>query len=233
MSAPVAFICAMPMELTPLVKRLDLSKTTVNGVAVRTGTLAGREVVATVTGMGTTLATRGTERLLGALTPERVVVFGITGAVENETPIGALIVPERVVHSETGDEYRPHPLGSSTPRGTMWTTNVITPAHELPALRAKGVVSLDMETAAIAACCEARGIPWSVFRVISDRASDGTVVEEIFQLSHQDGTPNMRRVIRYVLRHPNKIPVLAKMGQQVRLATRRAADAAIVAVESA
>lgn len=233
MSAPIAFICAMPMELTPLVKRLQLRKATVGGVDLRAGTLEGREVVATVTGMGTALATRETERLLGAVTPERVVVFGITGAVENETPIGALILPERVVHSETGAEYRPHRLGKGTPRGTMWTTNVITPAHELPALRAKGVVSLDMETAAIAACCEARGLPWSVFRTISDRASDGTVVEDVFRLSNQDGMPNMGRVIRYVLRHPNKIPVLAKMGQQVKLATHRAAEAAIAAVAGA
>ena len=38
--------------------------------------------------------------------------------------------------------------------------------------------------------CEQRGIPWSVFRVISDRATDGSVDEEVFRLSNQDGTPN-------------------------------------------
>ena len=73
----------------------------------------------------------------------------------------------------------------------MWTTNGLTTRpSDLEALLAQGVVSLDMETAAIAELCEARGIPWSVFRVISDRASDGTVDEEVFHLSNQDGTPN-------------------------------------------
>ncbi len=233
MAAPIAFICAMPMELTPLAKRLQLARTSVNGVDVRSGTMGDRDVVAVVTGMGTELATQGTERLLGAITPEHVVVFGITGAVAEETPIGELIVPEVVVNSETGAEHRPHPLGGATPRGTMWTTNVITPPHELPALRARGVVSLDMETAAIAACCEQRAIPWSVFRVISDSAADGSVVEEVFQMSNQDGTPNIGRVIRYVLRHPHHLPRLAKLGQQVKLATGRAADAAIAAVSEA
>lgn len=228
----VAFVCAMPMELTPLSKRLRLRTTAINGVEVRSGTMGDREVVAIVTGMGTALATEGTERLLGAVTPERVVVFGITGAVEEDTPIGELILPELVVNSETGSAHRPHPLGSGTPRGTMWTTNVITPPHELLALRARGVVSLDMETAAIAACCERRAIPWSVFRVISDSAADGSIVEEVFQMSNQDGTPNIGRVIRYVLRHPHHVPRLAKLGQQVKLATTRAADAAIAAAAS-
>ena len=180
--------------------------------------------------MGPELATRGTERLLGAITPERGVGVGITGAVENDTPIGALILPEVVVNSETGSEHRPAPLGGGTHHGTMWTTNVITPAHELPALRARGVVALDMETAAIAACCEQRGIPWSVFRVISDRASDGSVVDEVFAMSNQDGTPNPRAVIRYVLRHPHHGPRLAKLAKGAKLATTRAADAAIAAV---
>lgn len=232
MAAPIAFICAMPMELKPLAKRLQLRRTTVGGVEVRAGAIGRRDVVAIVTGMGTELATRGTERLLDAIRPERVVVVGITGAVENETPIGALILPERVVNSETGSEHRPHPLGDGNHSGVLWTTNVITPAHELPALRARGVIALDMETAAIAACCEPRDIPWSVFRVISDRASDGTVVEEVFQMSNQDGTPNPRAVIRYVLRHPHHVPRMAKLGQQVRMATERAADATIAAVAS-
>lgn len=227
----IAFICAMPMELKPLVKRLQLRKTSIDGVALRAGTLGDRKVVAIVTGMGTELATRGTERLLNAITPERVVVVGITGAVANETPIGALILPEVVVNSETGSEHRPHPLGDGIPHGTMWTTNVITPADELPALRARGVVALDMETAAVAACCEQRGIAWSVVRVISDRASDGSVVDEVFAMSNQDGTPNPRAVIRYVLRHPHHVPRLAKLGKGAKLATTRAADAAIAAVK--
>lgn len=232
MTAPIAFICAMPMELKPLSKRLGLRKTSIHGMQVHSGSLDGRDVIAIVTGMGTALATAGTERLLDAVSPERVVVVGITGAVENDTPIGTLVLPEVVVNSETGDEHRPTPLGAGIPHGVMWTTNALTPPGALPALRAKGVVSLDMETAAIAKCCEARDIPWSVVRAISDRASDGTVGDEVFQMSNQDGTPNVGRVVRYVVRHPHHLPRLAKMGQQVKLATERAADAAIAAVST-
>ncbi|MCU1448753.1 MAG: nucleoside phosphorylase [Acidimicrobiales bacterium] len=227
-SGRIAFICAMPMELRPLTRKLSLRKNRRNGVTVHEGSLAGREVVAIVTGMGTKLAADATARLLDAVDVARVVVVGITGAVENETPIGTLIVPEVVVNSATGAEFRPAPLGDAAPHGKMWTTDVLlADLDHIAALRADGVVSLDMETAAIAEVCQQRGIPWSVFRVISDRATDGSVDEEVFGMSKQDGTPDARAVARYFLRHPARIPAMARLAKGSKLATNAAADAAI------
>jgi len=222
----------MPMELVPITRTLDLRETEVNGVPVHTGTLGGRDVVAIVTGMGTQLARDGIDQLLDAVAVDWVLVVGITGALENDTAIGTLILPEVVVNSATGSEHRPAPLGGGTPHGIMWTTDGLTTDLDVLAdLRARGVVSLDMETAAIAACCEARGIPWSVFRVISDRASDGTVDEEVFHLSNQDGTPNPAAIAEYFDKHPERIPLMAKMAEDATLATETAAAAAIRACE--
>src|ERR1700694_2358556 len=103
-SPRTAFICAMPMELDPLIKKLSLKESQVGGVSVHAGTLGNSEVVAIVTGMGTKLATQGTRRLLDAIHVDQVVVVGITGAVENVTPIGTLVLPEVVVNSATGAE---------------------------------------------------------------------------------------------------------------------------------
>jgi adenosylhomocysteine nucleosidase len=233
-SGHLAFICAMPMELTPLVKKLALQKTEIGGVPVHSGALGDRQVVAIVTGMGTKLAKDATEQLLDAVPVERVVVVGITGAVENETPIGTLILPEVVVNSATGAEYRPEPLADGTPSGKMWTGDeLLIDPDVLADLRGRGVVSLDMETAAIAESCEQRGIPWSVFRVISDRATDGSIDEEVFRLSNQDGTPNRRAVIRYFAKHPGRIPKMARLAKGATLATKTAADAAIRAARQA
>jgi adenosylhomocysteine nucleosidase len=233
-SGHIAFICAMPMELSPLVKRLSLVKTEIGGIRARAGTLGDRPVVAIVTGMGTKLARQGTERLLDAVPVLRVIVVGITGAVENETPIGTLILPEVVVNSATGAEYRPAPLAEDTPKGKMWTGDeLLIDPDVLADLRSKGVVSLDMETAVIAECCERRAIPWSVFRVISDRATDGSVDEEVFRLSNQDGTPNRRAIIRYFAKHPGRFPKMARLARGATLATKTAADAAIRAARHA
>ena len=228
----IAFVCAMPMELRPLEKLLKLERTELGGGPAWKGALDGRQVIAIVTGMGTELAAKGMDRLLGAVTPERVVVVGITGAVDNETELGTLVCPERVIDAATGREHRHVPLVATDPSGVLWTTDVITTADELPRLRERGVVALDMETATIAHACEARDIPWTVVRAYSDRASDGSVDDELFRLSEQDGTPNPKRVLRYLLRHPNRIPQLARMGKSASLATRRAAEAAIAAVRA-
>lgn len=218
----------MPMELSPLAKKLSLEKTEIGGVSVHAGTLGEKQVVAIVTGMGTKLAREGTEQLLDAVPVDRVLVVGITGAVENETPIGTLVLPEVVVNSATGAEYRPEPLADGTPTGKMWTGDeLLIDADVLADLRAKGVVSLDMETAVIAECCEQRAIPWSVFRVISDRASDGSIDEEVFRLSNQDGTPNRRAIIRYFAKHPGRIRTMARLAKGATQATKAAADAAI------
>lgn len=231
MPGRVAFVCAMPMELTPLKKRLSLQRVGVGSLDAHTGSLAGRPVVAIVTGMGTELATAGVEHLLGAMDVERVVVVGITGAVDDEMPLGTLILPEVVVHSGTGAEYRPERLGVGIPTGRMWTTDqLIVDLDVITGLRDQGVVSLDMETAAIAAVCERRGLPWSVFRAISDRATDGSVNEEVYGLSNQDGTPNAKAVASYVLRHPGRVPSMARMAKHAKRATEHAANAAIAAV---
>lgn len=224
----VAFVCAMPMELVPLARDLQLTETEVGGVAVHAGSLGDREVVAIVTGMGTVLARVGMERLLDAVPVEHVFVVGITGALENDTPIGTLILPELVVDRATGREHRPTRLGDAEHQGRMWTTDELTTdLDELAELRARGVVSLDMETAAIAHVCEARGVAWSVFRAISDRAGDGTVDVEVFKMSNQDGTPNHEAIAAYFEKYPERIPQLAQMAEDSTLATERAAEAAI------
>ncbi len=234
-SVRAAFVCAMPMELAPLRRPLSLSAIGKDRPRVYRGRLDGRPVAAVTTGMGPTLARRGVERMLESVgEPERVVVVGITGALCDEPPIGTLVCPERVVDGATGAAYRPAALRGASPSGTMWTTaELLTDPALLEALRAEGVVALDMETAAVGALCDERTIPWSVVRVVSDRADDGSVDQEVFAMSDQGGRPKASSVLSYLARHPGRVPQLARMGRQAREATRRAAEAAVEEVRAA
>jgi adenosylhomocysteine nucleosidase len=221
----------MPMELAPLRRKLALKRTSHGSLVVHRGRLGDRPVVAIVTGMGTAPAGERVARLLDAVAIDRVVVVGITGGVDGETAIGTLILPECVVDAASGVRYRPERLGRGDPKGTMWTSDdLLTDPAAIAALRSDGVVSLDMETAAVARVCEGRGIPWSVFRCISDRATDGSVDQELFGLSSADGTPDAGAVVAYVAKHPGRIPGLVRMARQARLATQRAAALAVEAV---
>lgn len=230
-SGRLAFVCAMPMETAPLRRPLALRTGDRRPPQLFAGVLDGRPVAAVTTGMGPKLARQGLERLLAATPVGRVVVVGITGALDDATPLGTFVHPEEVVDGATGASYRPHPLGGLRHRGTMWTTDVlVTDPDRVAALRGRGVVALDMETAAVGAVCEERGVPWSVVRVISDRAGDGSVDDELFAMSNQDGTPNPRAVLSYVCRHPARVPRLARMGRAARAAARRASERALEAV---
>jgi adenosylhomocysteine nucleosidase len=224
----LAFVCAMRMEARPLARRLSLSRSKVAGMAGYTGMHGTRSVVAVVTGIGPALATAGAERLLTAVPATHVVVVGITGALDSQGAIGALVMPEAVVDSATRTEYRPFPLGDVQPAGKMWTSGaLITEPGALAELRRLGVVALDMETAAVAAVCESRGTPWSVVRVISDRASDWTVDDDVFQSVGPDGAPSARSALRSIARHPGRLPALVRIGRD---AVRSAAKAAEIAV---
>jgi hypothetical protein len=108
----------------------------------------------------------------------------------------------------------------------MYTAVGITGDTDIAALREQGVVGLDMETAAIAHLCDERGIPWSVFRVISDRPDSG-IDEELFKTSNMDGTPNEAALKAYFEKHPDRLESLAKLGEGATLAANTAADAAI------
>lgn len=230
----IAFVCAMPMELRPLRRRLSLRKADLG----YTGRIGDRAVIAVATGIGTALAHASTVRLLDAVDVEWVIVVGIAGAIDNETPIGTVVLPDLVVNAADGAGHRPTPLrlgsqGTSqgTSQGILWTTDAVLLDPGVHAeLRAQGVVSLDMETAAIAKVCEERGVPWSVVRAISDRASDGTVDAAIVGLARSDGRPDLLATARYLIRHADALPRLVRLGRGAKLATQRAADAAIKAV---
>lgn len=224
-------MCAMPMELTPLKRRLALRRSRIGTIDLFEGDLDGRPVVAIVTGMGTAAAADHVTNLLEAVEVALVVVVGIAGSVEPDAVIGSLVLPEFVVDESTGSRFRPARLGPGDHRGSMWTSNsLITDRAVIDRLVADGVVALDMETSAVARVCQARGIPWSVFRCISDRVADGVVDDELMALSRPDGSPDLRAVISYVARHPNRIPRLARTAREAKLATEGAAQGAVEAV---
>jgi adenosylhomocysteine nucleosidase len=229
----IAFVCAMPMELEPLTRELGLVEAAFDGRTVHTGRLGERAVVGIVSGMGTRLAADAVEWLLDRYDVDHLFVVGIAGAGMGDAPIGALVMPEVVVHGPSGREHRPTRLGDHDHAGHLWTNDeLIDDLDELTALhQERGVVALDMETAAIAHVCETRGVPWSVFRAISDRSSEGLVDAEVFQLSNLDNTPNHDAIAAYFEKHPEAVERLQKMAADSTLAAETAAAAAIAAVD--
>lgn len=173
---------------------------------------AGVDVV--VTGMGTRLAADATSAALDAAGYERVVMIGIAGGVGPSVTVGDLVVPELVLDHLSGEELRPHRFGPVVPRGLLHTSDeLIQEPAAVAALVARGVVGLDMETAAVGRVCRDRGVPWSVFRGISDHAEHLPVDPAVLAMTGPEGEPKPAAVAKYLATHPHKVGGLARLAK--------------------
>ena len=233
MSGRVAFLTAMRMELRPLIKLLGLRQSELGGRTAYAGHLDDTEAVAAVTGMGPANAAATTDWLLDSTPVDHVLNVGVAGGVSPRFKVRDLVMPELVVDRVSGESYRHNPLGGHDTAGTMLTCTEIELDRAVhAALADDGVIAFDMETAAIARVCEARGVPWSVFRALSDHVDDELVDDAVFKLTRLDGSTDTAAVVRYVARRPWRVPRLARLGRDTSAATMRAAKAAIEAVRN-
>jgi adenosylhomocysteine nucleosidase len=224
----VGMLAPMQPELQPIVRRLGMEG---DGSLYR-GRAGAIEVVAMLTTIGMAAGAQAAQRILEH-DVDWVMVVGIAGGVDRSVPIGGVIVPEVVIDRVTGSRFRPALAGNLTPSGTLSCGDeLITGQAELDAMAAQGVVAVDMETAAVAAVCDAAGCSWSVFRGISDYAGEGLVDAAVFAMTRPDGTADPDVIARYLEENPDCRKVLARLARDANFATEAAAAAAIDACAS-
>ena len=227
-----AILAPMRIELQPLVTPLGLRRSAERSDEFRWGACGRVEVVAALTGIGMRAGAECAARVLDAASPDHLIVVGIAGAIGRTVAVGDLVVPTLVSDLETGQSFSPARLGSQPQRGTLASSDtLLEEPKEAARLAERGVVAIDMETAAIAAVCEERGCPWSVFRAISDRADDGTTDTALLALAVLDGSPKLAGLARFVLTRPHRIPHLVRLGRGAAAAARAAAGAVLTALE--
>lgn len=216
----VLVLAAMVTELRPVVRALGLRPQQVAGAEARGGRRSdGRPLVAAVVGVGPEAAGAATERLLAATGAGRVVLAGVSGGIDPAMTIGTLLSPDLVVERSSGREHRPTRPVTGGRGGTLVTCDTLA-IGEGPVgdLAAQGVAAVDMETAAVAAVCERRGVPWGVVRAISDRPDDHLVDDTVFGLVRTDGSTDGRAVARLLARRPWEVRRLARIAGDTRAA---------------
>jgi len=145
----IAILSAFDPEWQALKAELHDAKTeTIAGNSFVTGTLAGKPVVLTLSGVSMVNAAMTTQRLIDHYHVRAIVFSGIAGGVDPSLHIGDVVVPEQwaqslesVMARKTGDGYTPPPwlwgvtkqpgYGMIIPRGVQ-IGNAATPAamHE-------------------------------------------------------------------------------------------------------
>jgi len=222
----------MQPELRPLAKAVSLERRQVGDRVVHEGRIGDDEIVATITTMGTDAARATTEFVLRELDVDHVALIGIAGGLGADVQIGDLLVPEVVVDYDTGQETHPSPLGGAEPKGRLMTSGeLILDRDVLRRLAGDGAAAIDMETSAVGAVCESAGMPWSVFRGISDHIRDGLIDNSVSSLAKPDGSADIGAVLTFLVRRPWRIPRLAKLGRDMNTAAKAAANALVHGIQ--
>ena len=223
----VGLLAPMTHELAPLVAMLGLVARADHPEALHDAIVDGGAFVATMTGIGMQAGADATRRVL-ADGVDHVIVVGIAGGIAPHLEIGALVVPEAVLHADAATRHVPARLGDAPVGGVIRSSDdFLTDDTALEQLVADGVVALDMETGAVADVCEAAGVPWSVFRSISDRPRDKLVDASVWEMTGADGSADPEALRRYLAADPTAAARLARMAADMELAVHVAAEAAI------
>ena len=227
----VGMLAPMQPELQPIVKQLGMDDVSGDSTLYR-GHAGDVEVIAMLTLIGMPPADAATRRMLDH-DVDWIMVVGVAGGVDLGIEIGGVVVPEAIYCRATGKTYLTHPIGDITPRGTISCGNeLMSDPDKIAEMRANGILAVEMESAAVAPVCEAAGVPWSVFRGISDFADEGLVDDALFAMTRPDGTSDPDLIKRYLEEHPEKVEVLMQLGRAAEQATNAAAAAAIRACAS-
>ncbi len=221
----------MTLELRPLVKRLGARSSKVEGTTVFTARHGEIEVVVSRIGVGPSAARAATERLLDGLQVDHVVVNGIAGGIDPDSVIGDVVVPDTVVDVSSGRKYQTSPLGTLLQSGTVGTVDeLINDPGRLAGLVDDGIVALEMESSGVGEVCGARGVPWSVVRVISDRPNDGLTDDAVMAALRPDGSVDVLAALRVMAVKPGRIPGFIQLGRDASMAARKAAATTVAAL---
>jgi adenosylhomocysteine nucleosidase len=224
----------MKPELKAIVASCRLRPTSGDPVFSHEGSAGDWSVVSLVTGMGPALAREITRRTLATGPFDHVMVVGIAGGLDPDLQVGTLFVPSRVQLYPDGPEYTTHPLPSRQASGGLMTTDGLFDDDEVwrPILQ-RGFGAVDMEAAGVAEVCEEAGVPWSVYRGISDRPDEHIVDQAVFSLSKPDGSADAVALAKYLAKDPRRAKALAHLNRCMQHAATLAADAAFADLTAA
>ena len=221
-------LAPMTSELRPVVRYARARRSPLEGLRTFRGRVGGVDVAIARLGVGPASAENVTGLALSHLTVDHVLVCGIAGGLDPRLTKGAVVIPEVVMDLRSGHRYESAPMDGVERRGMIATADhLVTDEVQLAALRAQGVVAMEMESSGVAAACARAGVPWTTFRVIADRPDEGLTDDVIMSLLRSDGTSDVGAAVRLMILHPTRIPPMMRLALDSSRAASKAARVAL------
>ena len=179
---------------------------------------AAREgITVLITGMGKVNAERAVEGVLRAEKPELVLTCGFAGGLRPGLESGA------VIYDAKGGQALEQELDAAGARKGRFafSDRVATTAAEKQRLwQQTSADAVEMESQAVCAMCQRRGVPTVIVRVILDTAEEDLPLN-FNELLTADQSMNYAKLAAALLRSPGKIRSLLRLQRQSRAAAER------------
>jgi adenosylhomocysteine nucleosidase len=195
--------------------------------------------------MGAARAHEAAERALDRFSnPELIIVAGVAGALIASLRAADIVIADRIIAAD-GDARAFSPADSQLAvlrrafesarlpyesGGLLTSRTLLSTANEKRRAReSTGAVAVDMETAAIAAAADARGLAVIAIRTILDELDDDLPGPGLVD---ERGKVDALRVAGYLLRRPGNVLKLPRLARNMSRATRNLADAVELAIRA-
>lgn len=214
----VALLAAMPMELAPLRRRLNL--TAINANTFRSQS-ANRTLIARITGIGGDRAIAAADSIIAEYQPHTIVHLGLAGGLNPALPAGAVVRIGKIVSDPATAAVSLHDPHAHATLLTV-TQPVTSVADKTRLHQTTGADAVDMETWALARHLADRPVRLIALRAICDAAAQA-LPPDINQTLHPDGSPNIPGLCRLLSRRPGSIIGLCKLQRHAKRAANNLA----------
>ncbi len=187
--ADIGIVCALKLEISPLLDRCDRVRKYTGGEFVFRGGLTGEDydirVVIVESGTGQERAHRATQALIDAHTPSWVLSVGFSGALSPGLKLGDIVMANSIVDT-AGEELKVDVKMAAEPaRG--WHVGRIVTADEIvrtvsekeQLARQTDALAVDLESLAVARLCAKSKMRFLAVRAISDDLTEDLPPEVI------------------------------------------------------
>jgi adenosylhomocysteine nucleosidase len=208
----VAIVAALEREVRPLMKEWRVSEKEHAGRNFRF--FEDGDIVLVCGGIGAEAARRAAEAVIAIYSPKLIYSAGFAGALDPALKVADVVQPRRVVNAGDGSS-----VDLDRGEGVLVSFgSVANPAQKARLRDSFGARAVDMEAAAVARAAEARGVPFAVVKVISDKFDFSFLSMERFVDSN--GQFLERRFAWFAALRPWLWPQVARLARNSNRASR-------------